>query len=236
MDALQAALDALHAQRLFVGLVGRHRKDAAPDAGRPIALDLEQVEPLVGIGEIIAGADSPGWRLPKSKVVPILMKRSAQVKPSNSISARRRTVLEPPSVPIRYLPRSVSVSPAALVTVTSTWSACCASPVTLVEKRTSARPARLDVRQRGAHQLVLLPLQHERVGHLALEQADVEHRDQLAGGAVAEMEQRRRHAAARILGEGLPLEPQARPASPRSADEWWRRAGPRRRPARLPSA
>src|ERR1700733_7108767 len=111
------------------------------------------------------------------------MKRSGQVKPSNAMSARRRTVLEPPSLPIRYLPRSVSVSPAALVTVASTWSAVCASPVSLVENRTSPSP-------------------------LAFEQADVEPRNQLAGGAVAEMEQRRFHAAGRLRGEHLLLEPE----------------------------
>src|SRR6202042_3624590 len=33
VDALQAALDAGHAQRRFVGLLLRHRKYAAPDAG-----------------------------------------------------------------------------------------------------------------------------------------------------------------------------------------------------------
>ena len=71
------------------------------------------------------------------------MKRSGQVKPSKAMSARRRTVLEPPSLPIRYLPRSVSVSPAALVTVASTSSAVCASPVSFVENRTSPSPLAL---------------------------------------------------------------------------------------------
>ena len=56
MDALQAALDAGHAKRLFVGLLARYREHAAPDAGRTPAFDFEQVDPLVRIGEIIAGA------------------------------------------------------------------------------------------------------------------------------------------------------------------------------------
>src|ERR1700730_13679533 len=56
MDALQAALDAGHAQRRLVGLLLRHREHAAPDAGRAFAFDLEQIDPLVGIGEIIARA------------------------------------------------------------------------------------------------------------------------------------------------------------------------------------
>src|ERR1700719_4364594 len=56
MDALQAALDAGHAQRRLVGLLFRHRENAAPDAGRAFAFDLEQIDPLVGIGEIIARA------------------------------------------------------------------------------------------------------------------------------------------------------------------------------------
>src|SRR6266436_3297538 len=56
VDALQAALDALHAQGLLVGFLRRNRHDAAPDPGRAVALDLEQVEPFVRIGKIIAGA------------------------------------------------------------------------------------------------------------------------------------------------------------------------------------
>src|SRR3984957_14759459 len=56
VDALQAALDAGHAQRRFVGLLFRHRKHAAPDAGRAFAFDLEQIDPLVGVGEIIPRA------------------------------------------------------------------------------------------------------------------------------------------------------------------------------------
>ena len=53
------------------------------------------------------------------------------------------------------------------------------------------------------HQLVLLPLHHVRVRHFALEQADIEHRDQFAGLAVAEMKQRRLHAAGRRIGKHL---------------------------------
>src|SRR5580692_10075517 len=56
MDALQAALDAGHAQRRLVGLLFRHREYAAPDAGRAFAFDLEQVDPLVRVGEIIPRA------------------------------------------------------------------------------------------------------------------------------------------------------------------------------------
>src|SRR5580704_3214311 len=56
VDALQAALDAGHAQRRFVGLLLGHRENAAPDAGRAFAFDLEQIDPFVGIGEIIARA------------------------------------------------------------------------------------------------------------------------------------------------------------------------------------
>src|SRR5262249_24552742 len=56
VDALQAALDALHAQRLLVGFLGRNRHDAAPDPGRAVALDFDRVEPLVRVGKIVAGA------------------------------------------------------------------------------------------------------------------------------------------------------------------------------------
>src|SRR6185436_12337186 len=60
VDALQTALDAVHAQGLLVALLRRHRHDTAPIAGRAVADDLEQVEPLVGIGKIVAGAETPG--------------------------------------------------------------------------------------------------------------------------------------------------------------------------------
>src|SRR5262249_61501471 len=56
VDALQAALDAVHAQSLFVGFFRRNGHDAAPDPRRAVALDLEQVEPLLGIGKIVARA------------------------------------------------------------------------------------------------------------------------------------------------------------------------------------
>src|SRR4029077_463330 len=59
VDALQAALDAGHAQRRFVGLLLRHREHAAPDAGRAVAFDLEQIDPLVGVEEIIPRAIAP---------------------------------------------------------------------------------------------------------------------------------------------------------------------------------
>src|SRR6516162_2676334 len=62
VDALEAALDAGHAQRSLVALVLRHRKHAAPDTGRALALDLEQIDPLVGIGEVVARAVAlPGF-------------------------------------------------------------------------------------------------------------------------------------------------------------------------------
>jgi len=60
VDALQAALDAFHAQRLLVGFVGRDRHDAAPDSGRTVAFDLEQVEPFIGIGKNNCGYRSRG--------------------------------------------------------------------------------------------------------------------------------------------------------------------------------
>src|SRR5580692_6855814 len=53
-EALQATLHALDAYRFFTRLIGRHRENAAPDAGAAVALDLEQIEPFVRIGEIIA--------------------------------------------------------------------------------------------------------------------------------------------------------------------------------------
>src|SRR6266516_4578468 len=62
VDALQAALDALHAQGLFVGFLRRDRHDAAPDSGWAVALDLEQVEPFVRVGKIIAGAKAAAGR------------------------------------------------------------------------------------------------------------------------------------------------------------------------------
>src|SRR5262249_61383120 len=54
--AVQAGLDALQAQGLLVGFLGRNRHDAAPDPGRAVALDFEQVEPFVRVGKIVAGA------------------------------------------------------------------------------------------------------------------------------------------------------------------------------------
>src|SRR5262249_32343907 len=59
VDALQAALHALRAHRLLVRFVLRHRKHAAPDAGRPVTFDLEQVEPLIGIEEVVPRAEAP---------------------------------------------------------------------------------------------------------------------------------------------------------------------------------
>jgi hypothetical protein len=55
----------------------------------------------------------------------------------------------------------------------------------------------------SAHQLVLLPLHHERIRHLALEQAQVEHGDEPARDAVAEVEDRRDQAAACVVGKGF---------------------------------
>ena len=52
----------------------------------------------------------------------------------------------------------------------------------------------------------MLPLQHERIRHLAVKQADIEGSDQFAGGALAKLEQRRLESARGILGEGLLLE------------------------------
>jgi hypothetical protein len=68
------------------------------------------------------------------------------------------------------------------------------------------KPARREQRHDGADELVLLPLQHERIRHFAVEQADVEGSDQFAGGAIAELEQRRLESARRTLGEGLLFE------------------------------
>jgi hypothetical protein len=64
-------------------------------------------------------------------------------------------------------------------------------------------PARLDMRPRRAHELVLLPSNHERVGHFALEQAEVEHGDELARDTVAKMEDRRDQCAASVRGKGF---------------------------------
>src|SRR5262249_11894914 len=66
----------------------------------------------------------------------------------------------------------------------------------------------LDMRPCRPHQLVLLPLHHERVGHFALEQAEVEHGDELAGDAVAKLKDRREQSAAGVLGKGFILEPE----------------------------
>ena len=60
-------------------------------------------------------------------------------------------------------------------------------------------------RHDGANELVLLPLQHERIRHLAVKQANIEGGDQFAGGAIAKLKQRRLESARGILGEGLLL-------------------------------
>ncbi len=202
---MQAALDARHAQRRFVGLGLGHRKHAAPDARRAIAFDLEQIDPLVGIGEVIARAIAASGRA-EIEAGGDLDEAFWPGEASKAIPASGRTVLLPPSAPIRYLPRSFSVSPAALMTVASTWSAVCARSTSLVEKRTSPQAARLDMGQRGVHELVLLPLHDIGISHFAFEQADIEHRDQLAAAAVAKMKQRRRHAARRACRKHLAFE------------------------------
>ena len=61
-------------------------------------------------------------------------------------------------------------------------------------------------RQHSANELVLLPLQHERIRHFAFEQANVESGDQFAGGAIAKLKQRRLESARGIRGEGLRFE------------------------------
>ena len=69
-------------------------------------------------------------------------------------------------------------------------------------------PVALSARLRRPHQLVLLPLHHERVRHFALEQIEVEHGDELAAHAVAEVEDRRLQSAAGVVREGFVLEPE----------------------------
>jgi hypothetical protein len=59
MNPLQAALETRHAQRLLIGLRLRHRENAAPDTRRSATFDFEQIDPFVGIGEVIARAIAP---------------------------------------------------------------------------------------------------------------------------------------------------------------------------------
>ena len=134
------------------------------------------------------------------------MNRSGQVKPSNTMPASFRTALEPPSAPIRYWPRSVSFSPAAFCDRRLDEILALRQPDELRRETYLAEPARPDMRQSGVDQLVLLPLHHVGIRHLALEHADIEHRDQFAGGAVAEMKQRRLHAARGRVGKHLRLQ------------------------------
>src|SRR6516165_5774563 len=59
MDTLQTALKARKAQRFLIGLRLRHRENAAPDARRAATFNFEQIDPFIGIGEIIARAITP---------------------------------------------------------------------------------------------------------------------------------------------------------------------------------
>jgi hypothetical protein len=59
MNPLQTALKTRNAQYFLIGLRLRHRENAAPDARRSATFDFEQIEPLVGIGEVIARAIAP---------------------------------------------------------------------------------------------------------------------------------------------------------------------------------
>ena len=235
MDAVQPALDAVHAQRLLVGFVARHRHDAAPDAGRAGALDLEQIEPLVRIGKVVAravavaGADEieAGGDLDEALFpgeafeldLGELAHGAAAAVGADDIGAAQRLgfagrVGDGDVDMIGVLGKAGEPGGEAHL----------------------GKPARLDHRQRSADKLVLLPLQHERIRHRAFEHADVEYRDQFAAGAVAEMEQRRLQPARGVLGEGLRPRGRDRRASPRSADARSRRADPRPARAPLPSA
>src|SRR5262249_49791189 len=88
MDTVQAALKTRTAQRFFIGLRLRHRENATPNARWSAAFNFEQIDPFIGIGEVIARAIARPVVL-KSKLVPILMKRSGHVNLTNAISARR---------------------------------------------------------------------------------------------------------------------------------------------------
>ncbi len=143
MDALQAALDALHAQRFFVGFRFRHRKHAAPDSGRAVALDLEQVEPLVGIEEIIAraialagGAEIEAGADLDEALRPGETFESEFRRGAAPRCCRRRRRSDICRAAFRFRRR-------ALVTVASTSSAVCVRPMSLAEKRTSPRPLAL---------------------------------------------------------------------------------------------
>src|SRR3989442_9364707 len=195
VDALQAALDALHAQGLFVGFLRRDRHDAAPDSGRAVALDLEQVEPFVRVGKIIAGAKAAAGcaeveagadldeALGPGETLELDLRQpphgAAPAIGADDVAAANFFALAG-----RVGRRHIDVVGALLETRD------------FGGKTGLGDAAWLDMRLCRPHQLVLLPLHHERIGHFALEQAEVEHGDEFAADAVAKVEDRREHSAA----------------------------------------
>ena len=67
-------------------------------------------------------------------------------------------------------------------------------------------PALSEQRQCGANELVLFPLQHERIRHLAFKEPDIEGGDKFVAGAIAKVKDRRLKAARGIFGESLLFE------------------------------
>src|SRR5208282_1532325 len=58
----QAPPHAGFAERILIGLADAARKDRAPDAGLAVALDLEEVAPLLRVGEVVADAIAAAGR------------------------------------------------------------------------------------------------------------------------------------------------------------------------------
>src|SRR5689334_887664 len=198
MDTLQTALETRNAQCFLIGLRLRHREYAAPDARRSATLDFEQIDPFIGIGEVIARA----------------------IAPAGGAEVEARADLDEAFGPGKSHERDLGKPPyrtAAAVGAYEVFAAeffrptagsddrCLDAVAGLREtdefgrKAYLADAARVDMGQCGVHQFVLLPLHHIRVRHFTLEKADVELGDQLASHAVTEMKQRRWHAARRQL-------------------------------------
>ena len=176
-------------------------------AGRAVADDLEQIEPLVGIGEIVAGAETPAGRaeietggdLDETLGPGEALELDVGLAPHGAAAAIGADGV----APAQRLGFAAGIDHGDVDVVGALHEAR-----HLGGEADLGDPAPLDTRLRRPHQLVLLPLHHERVRHFALEQIEVEHGDELAAHAVAEVEDRRLQSAAGVVRKGFVLEPE----------------------------
>src|SRR5262249_53205211 len=158
-------------------------------------------EPLVGIEEIIAGAETATGR--------------AEIVGGGDLDESLR--------PGETLKRDIRQSPHSAAPAVAPDNVAAAQPLRLTlpsnghldmigalfqrrygrRQADLANTAPLDMRDCSPHQFVLLPLQRKRIRDFAGKEANIECRDKLTGQPVAKMKQRRAHPAARIFRKGF---------------------------------